>query len=43
MQKIQSATMNIKEAWNYQSPIIHTWFLASSLSIMFMLAVFCLG
>lgn len=42
MQKIQSATVAIKEVWNYQSPVLHVWFLASSLSIVVMLVVFCL-
>jgi len=43
MQKIQNATSTIKEVWNYQSPVIHTWFLASSVSIMVMFAILCLG
>ncbi len=41
MQKIQSATVTIKEAWAYQPPVIHTWLLASSVSLMVMLGVFC--
>lgn len=41
MQTIQNATTTIREVWAYQPPVIHTWFLASSLSIMVMFAIFC--
>lgn len=43
MQALQNATITLKEAWAYQPPVIHKWFLASSLSIIFMLAVFCVA
>lgn len=42
MQAIQNATVTIKEAWAYQPPAIHTWFLASSLSLAVMFIVLCL-
>ncbi len=41
MQTIQNATVTIKEAWAYQPPVIHTWFMASSVALMVMLGVFC--
>ncbi len=41
MQTIQNATVTIKEAWAYQPPVIHAWFVASSAALMVMLAVFC--
>ena len=43
MQTIQNATMVIKEAIGYQSPIIGTWLLASSVSLVVMFAVLCLA
>lgn len=43
MQTIQNATITIKEAWAYQPPVIHTWFVASSAALMVMLAVFCVA
>lgn len=43
MQKIQHAASTVKEVWEYQPPVIHTWFLASSVSIMVMFAILCLG
>ncbi len=43
MQTIQNATMTIKEALGYQPPVIHAWLLASSVSLLVMFAVFCLG
>ena len=41
MQVIQNATVTIKQAWAYQSPVIHTWFLASSVSLAVMFVVLC--
>lgn len=41
MQTLQNATVTIKEAWAYQPPVIHTWFVASSVALFVMFGVFC--
>lgn len=33
-------SFTLRELWNEQHPLIHTWFLLSSLSICFMSAIF---
>ncbi len=38
MQVITSAAETIKEVWSYQHPVIHTWFLLSSISMCFFFA-----
>lgn len=42
MRAIQNATVTIKQAWAYQPPAIHTWFLASSLSLAVMFIALCI-
>lgn len=39
MQTIEHAASTIKEIWQYQHPVMHTWFLLSSVSICFMFAL----
>ncbi len=43
MQALQNATVTIKEAWAYQPPVIHAWLVASSLSLIVMLGIFCVA
>jgi hypothetical protein len=33
MRTIGNAAMTIREIWEYQHPIMHTWFLVSSLAL----------
>ena len=42
MQTISNATATIKEIWEYQHPVMHTWFLFSAASVgcMFTLLFF---
>ena len=39
MQTIENATATIKEIWAYQHPVMHTWFVLSSLSLCVMFAL----
>ncbi len=39
MQTIENAATTIKEIWQYQHPIMHTWFLLSAVSLCSMFAV----
>lgn len=39
MQTIETATATLKEIWNYQHPIMHTWFVLSTVSICLMFAL----
>jgi len=39
MQTIENAAMTIKEIWEYQHPLMHMWFVVSSLSLCFMFAL----
>ena len=36
MRTITNATATIKEIWEYQHPVMHTWFLFSAVSLGFM-------
>ncbi len=38
MQTIENAASTLKEIWEYQHPVMHTWFLLSSISLCFMFA-----
>ena len=39
MQTIENAATTIKEIWEYQHPVMHTWFLLSSISLCVMFAL----
>ena len=39
MQTIENAATTIKEIWDYQHPVMHTWFVLSSLSLCVMFAL----
>lgn len=39
MQTIENAATTIKEIWAYQHPLMHMWFVLSSLSLCFMFAL----
>ncbi len=39
MQTIERAATTIKEIWEYQHPVMHTWFLLSAFSLCSMFAV----
>ena len=39
MQTIENAATTIKEIWEYQHPVMHTWFLLSSISLCAMFAL----
>ena len=39
MQTIEHAATTIKEIWDYQHPVMHTWFVLSSLSLCAMFAL----
>lgn len=39
MQAIENAATTIKEIWDYQHPVMHTWFVWSSLSLCAMFAL----
>lgn len=39
MQTIENAAETIKEIWSYQHPVMHRWFLLSSLSLFVMFAL----
>lgn len=39
MQTIENAATTIKEIWAYQHPVMHTWFVLSSLSLCVMFAL----
>ena len=38
MQVIEAAAATIKEVWDYQHPVMHSWFLISTLSFCVMFA-----
>jgi len=38
MNQIENAASTIREIWGYQHPVMHTWFVLSSLSLCFMFA-----
>jgi len=39
MQTIENAATTIKEIWQYQHPVMHTWFVLSAASLCSMFAV----
>lgn len=39
MQTIENAATTIREIWAYQHPLMHMWFVLSSLSLCFMFAL----
>ncbi len=39
MQQIENAATTLKEIWQYQHPVMHTWFVLSSLSLCVMFAL----
>ena len=39
MQTIENAALTIREIWAYQHPVMHKWFVLSSLSIFIMFAM----
>lgn len=39
MQTIENATTTIKEIWQYQHPVMHTWFVLSAASLFSMFTV----
>jgi hypothetical protein len=39
MQTIENAALTLREIWAYQHPVMHTWFVLSSLSLGVMFAL----
>lgn len=38
MQVIENTAATIKEIWDYQHPVMHSWFVISGISLCFMTA-----